>query len=591
MSFLLRYANDNHSHLCVKLFLGRGRCIFVLEREGSPLLCKELIMHIRPVVPTAYLTGALVALFAAIFAQHWITKALLLWCFFALAMVSAAYWFNLAGVFRKRQGGKIPIYIRWLLYPFLAGVTVYNWLARRRDNVAAWHEVADGLYVGRRLFAADVEALKEQGIGAILDVTAEFDALDWASAEAKMVYLNLPVLDHVAPSDHQIHEALQWIQHQHDEGRKVLVHCALGRGRSVFIVAAYLLMRTEASGVAEVLRSIQGERSIARLNSMQEQALERFAKDNKLLLAKDVWIVANPVSGGGKWQDAKSEVLDFLAPYFNAHVLETTPETNAAKRAEEALDQGAKLIIAVGGDGTLTEVASTLRNTDAVMAMIPMGTANSLSQALWGLSSKISPVSAACTTVIEGRCHAVDVGLVNDKPMLLCAAVGFEEQMISKADRESKDKLGQFAYLQALWQAVNENEVLELEIALDDGAFESWRTSSLIVANAAPITTLLAQGRGNPMMDDGKLDLTWLEPKDSGEKNVLSLMELLYAGMTEDNLGVNTGHTQATSVTVRRADGSELKFAIDGEIYADTEIRISLQPRALNILIPEQAEY
>lgn len=548
-------------------------------------------MHIRPVVPTAYLGGALVALFAAIFAQHWIAKALLLWCFLALSMVSAAYWFNLAGVFRKRQGGKIPIYIRWLLYPFLAGVSVYNWLARWRDNVAAWHEVADGLYVGRRLFAADVEALKKQGIGAILDVTAEFDALDWASEEAEMVYLNLPVLDHVAPSDHQIHEALQWIQHQHDEGRKVLVHCALGRGRSVFVVAAYLLMRTEASEVAEVLHSIQGERSIARLNSMQEQALERFAKDNKLLLAKDVWIVANPVSGGGKWKSAKSEVLDFLAPYFNTHVLETTPEIDAATRAEEALEQGAELVIAVGGDGTLTEVASALRNTDAVMAMIPMGTANSLSQALWGLSSKISPVSAACTTVIEGRCHAVDVGLVNDKPMLLCAAVGFEERMISKADREAKDKLGQFAYLQALWQAVNENEVLELEIALDDGPFESWRTSSLIVANAAPITTLLAQGRGNPMMDDGKLDLTWLEPKDSGEKNVLSLMELLYAGMTEDNLGVNIGHTQATSVTVRRADGAELKFAVDGEIYTDTEIRISLQPHALNILIPEQAEY
>ncbi|RUO46569.1 hypothetical protein CWE21_10450 [Pseudidiomarina aquimaris] len=548
-------------------------------------------MHIRPVVPTAYLAGALVALFAAIFAQHWIIKALLFWCFLALAMVSAAYWFNLAGVFRKRQGGKIPIYIRWLLYPFLAGVSVYNWLARRRDNVAAWHEVADGLYVGRRLFASDVEALKEQGIGAILDVTAEFDALDWASEEAEMVYLNLPVLDHVAPSDHQIHEALQWIQHQHDEGRKVLVHCALGRGRSVFVVAAYLLMRTEASEVAEVLHSIQGERSIARLNSMQEQALERFAKDNKLLLAKDVWIIANPVSGGGKWKKAKAEVLDFLAPYFNNHVLETTPEINATKRAEEAMEHGAKLLIAVGGDGTLTEVASALRNTDAVMAMIPMGTANSLSQALWGLSSKLSPVSAACTTVIEGRCHAVDVGLVNDKPMLLCAAVGFEERMISKADREAKDKLGQFAYLQALWQAVNENEVLEFEVALDDGPFESWRTSSLIVANAAPITTLLAQGRGNPMMDDGKLDLTWLEPKDSGEKNVLSLMELLYAGMTEDNLGVNTGHTQATSVRVRRADGAELKFAVDGEIYADTEIRISLQPRALNILIPEQAEY
>lgn len=548
-------------------------------------------MHIRPVVPMSYLIGALVALFAAIFTPYWVVKGLLLWCFVALAMIAAAYWFNIAGVFRKRQGGKIPWYIRWLLFPFLAGVSVYNWLARRRDKVAGWHEVAEGLYVGRRLFASDVADLKEQGIHAILDVTAEFDALDWASEDAKMYYLNLPVLDHVAPSEHQIHEALQWIQHQHEEGRKVLVHCALGRGRSVFMVAAYLLMRTPARNVEEVMESIQSSRSIARLNSLQEQALDKFASDNKLLLAKDVWIVANPVSGGGKWGDEKDKVLEFLAPYFRTHVLETTEEITATQQAKKALEEGAELIIAVGGDGTLTEVASVVRNTDAVMAIIPMGTANSLSQALWGISSKISPVSAACATVIEGRCHAVDVGIVNDQPMLLCTAVGFEEQMISKADRKAKDKLGQLAYLQGLWQAVNENEVLELEVSLNDEDFETWHTSSLIVANAAPLTTLLAQGKGNPMMDDGKLDLTWLEPQDSGEKHMLSLVELLYSGLTEDNLGGNTGHTQARSVVVRRKDGATMSYVIDGEVYQGDELRVTLEPHALKILIPEQAEY
>lgn len=548
-------------------------------------------MHINPVVPMTYLIAALITLFLAIYFPWWPLRVLLLWSFVALAMIAAAYWFNLAGVFRKRQRGEIPVYIRWLLLPFLAGVSVYNWLARWRDNVEAWHEVADNLYVGRRLFAADVQRLKSEGIEAILDVTAEFDALDWAAQDEQVEYLNLPVLDHVAPSDHQVHEALQWIQHQHQEGRKVLVHCALGRGRSVFIVAAYLLMRTKAETVEQVMQTIQQQRSIARLNSIQEEALNKFAKTNKLLLARAVWIVANPVSGGGKWQQEKDDVLAFLAPYFTTHVLETTESISGTERAQEALQQGAELIIAVGGDGTLTEVASAVRNTDAVMAIIPMGTANSLSQALWGISSKISPVTAACTTVIEGRCHAVDVGLVNDQPMMLCAAVGFEEQMISKANRAAKDKLGQLAYLKGLWQAVTENEVLELEVSLNDEPFQTWRTSSLIVANAAPLTTLLAQGRGNPMMDDGKLDLTWLEPKDSGEKNVVSLIELLYSGLTEDNLGVNTGHTQASSVVVRRADGATMKYVVDGEVYHGDTLTVAIEHKALKILIPEQAEY
>ncbi|MDV6317028.1 diacylglycerol kinase family protein [Idiomarina sp. HP20-50] len=542
-------------------------------------------------IPVYYLTGALVALFAAIVVPGWPVKLALVWCFVALAMVSSAYWMNMAGLFRKRQGGKIPWYIRWLLVPFLLGVSIYNWLARRRDNLPAWHEVASDLYVGRRLFASDVADLKAQGITAILDVTAEFDALDWASEDANVVYLNLPVLDHKAPSEHQIHEALQWIQNQHEQGRKVLVHCALGRGRSVFMVAAYMLTRTSQSELDQVMAAIQGERPVARLNSLQQRKLESFAENHKILLARKVWIVANPVSGGGKWREEKDAILEYLEPYFDVQVLETSPSKAGDVLAREALDQGAELVIAVGGDGTLTEVASVVKNTDAVMAIIPMGTANSLSQALWGVSSKISPVSAACTTIIEGRCDAIDVGIVNGEPMLLCVAVGFEQQMIEKASREAKNKLGQLAYLQGLWQACNDNDVLDLSVELDDKPSENWYTSSLIVANAAPTTTLLAQGRGNPMMDDGRLDLTWIDPKKSGEQHVFSLIELLYAGLTEDNLGINIGHTQASSVKIRRADGADLKYVVDGEPYSGSRLEISLEPRALKILIPEQAQY
>ena len=547
-------------------------------------------MHVS-YIPLYYLIGAIAALFFAILLPGWPLKVVFSWIFIALAMIASAYWLNMASVFRKREGGQIPVYIRWLLIPFLLGVRIYNAVARKRDGLAGWHQVGERLYVGRRLFGSDIDALKQQGITAILDVTAEFDALDWSSESADIHYLNIPVLDHKAPSEQQIHQAIQWIQQQQQSQRNVLVHCALGRGRSVFMVAAYLLARTKTMDVDAILEQIQAERHVARLNSVQYEQLKAFAQDNRMLLAKTAWIIANPVSGGGKWKECQQDIKNLLQPYFELEILETTEQVGAEQLARQALDADAELIIACGGDGTLTAVASEVKNSDTVMAIIPMGTANSLSQALWGMSSKISPVTAACTTIIEGRSRAIDVGDVNGRTMLLCAAIGFEQQMIEKADRDAKNKLGQLAYLQGLWRACNENQILDLCVTLDDDEPQHWRTSSLIIANAAPITTLLAQGKGSPMIDDGKLDLTWLEPQESGNQHVLSLIELLYSGLTEDNPGINTGYTQACSVKVKHQQGEALKYVVDGEPYEANELMVRLQKRALNILIPEQADY
>lgn len=542
-------------------------------------------------IPIYYLSGALLALMLAIILPSWPLTVIFAWTFVALAMVSSAYWLNTASLFRKRQGGKIPVYIRWLLIPFLLGVRVYNAWVRHRDGQPGWHAVTDNLFVGRRLLASDIESLKQQDITAILDVTAEFDALDWSSDNADIEYLNLPVLDHKAPSEQQIHQAIQWINRQHQQHNKVLVHCALGRGRSVFVVAAYLLMTTATRSVEAVLQKIQQQRQVARLNSVQQDKLEAFAEDHQLLLAEKAWVIANPVSGGGKWQQCEADVKAALNPYFDLEILTTTEDCGADELAQQALQAGASLVIACGGDGTLAEVAGVLKNSDTVMAIIPLGTANSLSYTLWGMSSKISPVTAACTTIIEGRSRPVDVGTANGKTMLLCAAIGFEQQMIEKADRQAKNKLGQLAYLQGLWRACNQNDVFDLQVTLDDKATENWRTNSLIIANAAPITTLLAQGKGSPMMDDGRLDLTWIEPQEEGNQHLFSLIELLYSGLTEDNLGINTGYTQAASVQIKRQDKAPLKYVVDGEHYQDQELLVSIEKHALNILVPEKVDY
>jgi len=225
------------------------------------------------------------------------------------------------------------------------------------------------------------------------------------------------------------------------------------------------------------------------------------------------------------------------------------------------------------------------------MAIVPMGTANSLSQVLWGLSSKLSPVDVACETIIEGRCRQIDCGWVNEQLMLLCAGVGFEQQMIEQADRSAKDKLGQLAYIQGLWRALSEDKQLQLQVTIDEGETETWETASLIVANAAPMTTLLAQGDGEPVIDDGKLDVTWLDSEQGESSPVKSLIELLYASITEDQVGMNTHHTRIKRIHLARCDGERLDYVVDGEPYSADELDIKVEKHALQILVPDRIDY
>lgn len=120
-----------------------------------------------------------------------------------------------------------------------------------------------------------VDMLKNNNINAILDVTAEFDGLDWTAYQLDFDYLNIPVLDHTSPTQEQLTLAINWLDQQLVEGKNVVVHCALGRGRSVLVLAAYLLARDPSLSILDAMDKIQSVRSTARLNKHQLAALEK----------------------------------------------------------------------------------------------------------------------------------------------------------------------------------------------------------------------------------------------------------------------------------------------------------------------------
>jgi diacylglycerol kinase (ATP) len=196
---------------------------------------------------------------------HWLT----LWPACALLVVAAGYRGAGVRVFRK-QNGKLPWSTRLMLAPFLlASKLSIRWLSRSQP---ASVEITSSVLVGRRLNHSEAESMVESGVVAVLDVTSEYSE---AKPFKQVAYLNLPVLDHTAPTTEQLSRGAFFIREHARHGR-VYVHCALGYSRSVAMVAAWLLTEGLAVNVNDAVEHIRRRRPCALVTRRLFQALQDF---------------------------------------------------------------------------------------------------------------------------------------------------------------------------------------------------------------------------------------------------------------------------------------------------------------------------
>lgn len=531
-----------------------------------------------------YIAGSLVFYVLALLCPNFWLSLPLAWIALSLSIVSIAYLCNFPHLFRKKPNGVIPNAMQWLLAPFLIGAHYYNYWARTHDSVAPIQRIDPQLYLARRLFSKDLKELKAQGITSILDITAEFHGLQSGQEDRDFDYFNLPVLDHKVPSKRKLIKALDWMDVQLADSKKVVVHCALGRGRSVFVLAAYLLRRYPRMSIEEVMQKIQTIRTTARLNKEQMAMLQQLHRQQAFQTEPTLWLIVNPVSGGGKWGTYKEAILDKLTAQYHVEIRETTRDLSAAELTKQALNSGATFIVAGGGDGTVTEVANQIVHTDIVLGILPLGTANALCHVLYGIENKIIPVETACNAILQGEVTQIDTARCNQNLILLVAGIGFEQKMIEYAEREQKNNDGQFAYLKGLWGAVTHNDTLSLQVSLDKQPAQALEVSSLVIANAAPFTTLLAQGGGEPDLQDGILDITYLPSHESIAGRFLSLSELALSNVLPTAEPIGFVHQQAKEVLV--TSKRPFKYVIDGELYETEQLSIYVQPRSLNVMVP-----
>ena len=293
-------------------------------------------------------------------------------------------------------------------------------------------------------------------------------------------------------------------------------------------------------------------------------------------------LIFNPVSGQGDAELELAQIKASLSNAFNLVVHETKPDISATDLAHQALEAGADLVIASGGDGTVSAVAAVLTNTEVPLSIIPRGTANAIATAM----SIPTDLHDACGVVTSGECHAIDIASCNDLPMVLLAGVGLEATVIEQVSRARKNSMGTWAYLIAGVQQLRDIPTFEAVIETREKTI-SVQASAITVANLAPSTSILAQGPAQVIADDGLLDITIFSPQGLGDA-IAASYELFRSALSEeatqrDDIGF------LRSSYVKISTEPDQKVVIDGEIVGELPLEIRCIPRGLKLLVPPEA--
>jgi diacylglycerol kinase (ATP) len=197
---------------------------------------------------------------------------------------------------------------------------------------------------------------------------------------------------------------------------------------------------------------------------------------------------------------------------------ETSAEDPGQGPAKEAIEAGATLIIAAGGDGTVRAVAEAIHGADVTLALLPSGTGNLLAR---NLKLTLDDLDHSIRSAFTGTDRAIDVALikirreddsVDQHAYLVMAGLGIDAKMIANTDDDLKAKAGWLAYVKAIALVFRDKNSLHFRYRLDDSHIRTVRAHTIMVGNCGslPANILLMP---EAAVDDGVFDVLILKPK------------------------------------------------------------------------------
>ena len=294
-------------------------------------------------------------------------------------------------------------------------------------------------------------------------------------------------------------------------------------------------------------------------------------------------IVLNPAGGQGRAKRRRPELERLLAEAtaqqgagdrLEWEIQETTAPGSAGRIATRCAAEGAEIVAAAGGDGTLSEVLNGIMGSRVTLGLLPFGTGNDFSRTV-GLYGSLP---RAVHTLFAGTPKPIDVGRVADRYFLNVAGCGFDAAVADCANRGPRWLTGATAYICAVLQTLAQFRAADLRLTID-GVERSQRAMMCSVANA--------QTYGGGMriaptarLDDGLFDLCILA--EAGRLEFIRAFPRVFKG-------THTTHPKITMLQARHVrieSTPALPLLIDGEVIGTTPAEFTLLPAAIEFLFP-----
>ncbi|MFJ7749806.1 diacylglycerol/lipid kinase family protein [Arthrobacter sp. NPDC097144] len=267
-------------------------------------------------------------------------------------------------------------------------------------------------------------------------------------------------------------------------------------------------------------------------------------------------------------------------------ILETTRRSPGYEQARLAVEQGADVVLAGGGDGTVREVARALANTEAALGLLPLGTGNLLAR---NLGLPVADLPASIRTALHGDQRRIDMGTISfdnsvsgehsSSAFLVMGGIGLDAEVIAATRDDLKKRVGWLAYSEAGVRLLPGRRT-RMSISVDGEPPVFRKVRSVLFANLGRLPAgidFIPEAK----MDDGLLDVVVMSPR--------SLAGWLWvAGKV-----VTKNPRKIPVIDYRRARTVEIRVAqptqtqLDGDLTgAATTVRVQVDPLALLVRAP-----
>ncbi len=287
-------------------------------------------------------------------------------------------------------------------------------------------------------------------------------------------------------------------------------------------------------------------------------------------------IIVNPNAGSVEDRHALEEKLGGR-PETSVHMTER--EGHAEEIAREAVQGGAGLVVAAGGDGTLNEVVNGL-SADfgrARLGLLPLGTGNDFARSI----NVPADLDGALQILEQGRVRALDVACATlhgkSRYFINVSAGGFSGEVSEKA-AEAKERWGPLAYMRGALGALPELKAFTSRITLNGAETLEIETYNLVVSNGRFVASGIPVAP-QAILDDGLLDVMIAPAATLPQLAILVPTVLLGRHIDSDLLIFR----KAARVEIDCEP--QMTFNVDGEIVGEGPARFEVLPRALEVVM------